>query len=739
MKKRFLSLIIALAMMVGVFTPLLSSAEETTLEQTTKKVTVHKLIPVNKDTSADDIKKQIEDLSGDKKYTGRKLDLATDVNKAKEIKDVYFVWTNGQDQVIDEDGNVLNPEVKITNNKLPEGTKELPATVLGGLTGDNGKEFDTSKLKAGTYKIYEIHSLSKYVGENGETLTKMLAVPVEITLPLNDVEEAHVYPKNVQEAPKIDKNFDNEDNKTGETVNAKGIKQDELTDPKKDVEINTAADKYQREKGTAKKQLGDKVPYKVVTEIPADTKWATAKWDDKMTEGLTYNKDLTIELKKGNVTVELKAEEDYKINNENNGFILEFTKVGLEKLNNKPEKQTITLKYTATLNEKAVPDVEESNDVTFHYGNKPGHGNTPIPNKPNKGKMEFTKSWVNEEGNTITPPEGASVEVQLYNANTGEKFGEAKTLNAGNQWKVEWTGLDNETEYKVVETSVKGYEAEYTKGDVGVLGVKNWKSDNPTPLNPSEPKVVTGGKKFVKTNNEEKTSEKLERLAGAEFLVKNAKKEYLAHKSKATSEEEKNALKAAKDAYEKAIEAWNTAVEENKKLEEGKRLSDDKLTVTIGEETITGKKAAEEKIASLLKAYNEALKADENAYEWVTDKKAPNVVTLISKDEGKFEIKGLAYGKYTLEEIKAPAGYALPTGGGNFSFEVKEGSYKGYDPELQYNKEDTNNGYGQQIKNSNVTIPQTGGIGTIIFTAIGLAIMASAVIAIKKRQATEAR
>ncbi|MDU1878261.1 MAG: LPXTG cell wall anchor domain-containing protein [Finegoldia magna] len=36
-------------------------------------------------------------------------------------------------------------------------------------------------------------------------------------------------------------------------------------------------------------------------------------------------------------------------------------------------------------------------------------------------------------------------------------------------------------------------------------------------------------------------------------------------------------------------------------------------------------------------------------------------------------------------------------------------------------------------------MPQTGGIGTIIFTAIGLAIMASAIIAIKKRQATEAR
>ena len=44
-----------------------------------------------------------------------------------------------------------------------------------------------------------------------------------------------------------------------------------------------------------------------------------------------------------------------------------------------------------------------------------------------------------------------------------------------------------------------------------------------------------------------------------------------------------------------------------------------------------------------------------------------------------------------------------------------------------------------KVGNRNLTIPQTGGIGTVIFTAIGLAIMASAIIAIKKRQATEAR
>ena len=719
--KKLLSMLLAFVMVLGVAAPVFAAGE---LAQTTKSVTVHKLIPVDKDTKAEDIKTQIEALTGDKKYTGRELNLATDVNKAKEIKDVYFIWTNDKNQVIDASGNVIKKgetEITITENKkLPEGIKEADLKdALAGLTGEKGKEFDTSKLPSGTYKIYEIHSLSKYVGEGGKTLTGTLAVPVEITLPLNDVVDAHVYPKNTEEAPKIDKNFDNADNK-----DAKGIKTTDLTDQNKDVEIKTDADKFQREKGTAKKQLGDKVPYKVVTEIPAQTKWATAKWHDEMTEGLTYNKDLSIELKKGETTVTLEKETDYTIEDGNNGFILEFTPAGLEKLNNQTEKQTVTLKYTATLNEKAVPDVEESNDVTFHYGNNPGHGNTPIPNKPDNGKITFTKTW---DG---TAPENATIEVKLYNANTGAEV-ETKTLNKDNNWTVEFENLDNETEYKVVETAVAGYEAEYSKGAVGVLGVKNWKSNNPTPLNPSEPKVVTGGKKFVKTNDEDKASDKLERLANAEFVVKNADNKYLANKSQATSEEDQKALNAAKEKYENAVKAWNDAVEKNP------NTADNEIQVTIGEETITGKTAAEAKIAELFEAYKTALKADENAYEWVDSKDAPNVVKLISGDEGQFEIKGLAYGTYKLEEIKAPAGYALPTGGGNFEFTVEKGSYAGNDTEIQYNKENTDNGYGMQIKNSNVTIPQTGGIGTIIFAAVGIALMVSAVVAMKKREAEE--
>ena len=123
-------------------------------------------------------------------------------------------------------------------------------------------------------------------------------------------------------------------------------------------------------------------------------------------------------------------------------------------------------------------------------------------------------------------------------------------------------------------------------------------------------------------------------------------------------------------------------------------------------------------------------------WTWVTDKAQGH--KFVSNKDGQIVVDGLAYGNYELLEGKAPEGFAkLPA---PIKFTVgtvgKEGQ-TAYD--INYKKAETNAKDALEVKNKKVTIPQTGGIGTIIFTAIGLAIMASAVIAIKKRQATEAR
>ena len=225
------------------------------------------------------------------------------------------------------------------------------------------------------------------------------------------------------------------------------------------------------------------------------------------------------------------------------------------------------------------------------------------------------------------------------------------------------------------------------------------------------------------------------RLKGAEFLVKKAKDEYLV--KKVATESEKTAVTTKKKELDEKVTAYNNLTADQQNGEEGTK--------------------AKEAIAKAQKAYNDAVLASATKYVWTTveaynktqtedakkvkeAKSIPNIVKLSSKDEGKFEITGLAYGEYKLEEITPPAGFAKLSGDQEFT--VAKGSYAGDAKEFKYEKEvkagETQH-YGLQIKNKKVSIPQTGGIGTIIFTAIGLAIMASAVIAIKKRQATEAR
>ena len=738
----------ALVMLVGVFSPLTALAAV----EKTEKVTVHKLL-AKEGKTLQDIQNALKDkyVGSDKYLDGTQKKEIKDLytNEATEIEGVFFAWQkefDGEWKYLAKDGknaaSIQDPTVK----GFADG-------VLGGETTANGYELDTKifdQSKPTTYKIVEIHSLSSYKSKDGKVLTDKLAVPVEITLPLVNtqgvVKDAHVYPKNTEDKPKIDKNFSadeakkymSEEEKTKLDVaiehkaafeKAKKLyKEDakEYTDAQSaytkddkdliekwgiDFEANT------RGKQTLNKKIGDDVEYTVVTDIPTQTKWATAKWDDKMTEGLTYNMgSLSVKLEilneegqnKGNYTeVTLTKETDYKVTEDKNGFVLNFEKTGLEKLNNKAQSQKVTLKYSAKINNTTVTDVPESNDVTFHYGNTPGKGNTPIPNRPDNGKITFTKTW---EG---TAPDGASITVQLYNANTGEAVGEAKTLNASNEFKAEWTGLDNETEYKVVETAVAGYEAEYSKGAVGVLGVKNWKSDNPTPLNPSEPKVITGGKKFVKTNQDG-----TERLAGAEFYVKNSAGEYLVAKTSTEQNAASVDLTKKKEALNAAVKAYNELTAEQQK-------------------TDTEKKAAIDKAQ---KEYNDAFKEAAKKYEWVKNAKEADRVLLVSDAQGRFEITGLAYGDYKLEEKTPPEGFAKLNG--DIDFRVAKGSYNDvadYKPgEIKPDHIGYNNANdtvkGQQVVNKKVTIPQTGGIGTVIFTVVGISLMAGAVMAMKKNR-----
>lgn len=668
-KFKFLTMLLALVMTLGVFAPFSARAEEEAKE--TETLTVHKVL-LQKDA--------LEKHDANKEYDGETIKNIQDFfgdTTAEEIEGVYFK---------------LQKPIENSTLKVDDDTQWEDIEGKEGLTKKDtetnviGLKIDTKGLK-GTYRLVEVHEKSTYKGKDGETLTGSKAVPTLITLPLVNekgiVKEAHVYPKNTQEKPKIDKNFDENS----------GLKKGE----KNDTPVTEGAnyDNYEMEKDTANARVGLEVKYQVKTEIPAKSHLQEAHWDDRMTEGLTYK---TGSLK---ITVDgtLLDAADYSLDEREDGFDLRLTESGLKKVNEKDKAVTVELKYSAIVNAKAKVDIPDSNDVTFHYGHKKGEGNTPVPTNPKDGKIKVEKSWA--EG--VTDADKIELSVQLYNANTGKKVGEVQKLNQANNWSYEWTGLDEKYQYKVVEI-YSGFEAEYSVGEVGTIKIKNHKSDNPKPLNPTEPKVVTGGKKFVKTNQDQ-----TERLAGAEFYVKNKAGQYLVIKTKDDSAKE-----AAKKALDEAIKAYNNLTAEEQK---------DEAKVTAAKNLINEKQAA----------YNEAFIEAAKNYTW--EDGTTNAIVLTSNAKGQFEIKGLEYGTYYLEEIKAPEGYAKLSG--PVEFVVEEGSYTTKGCDIKYEQDQKEADDAKCVANKKVSIPQTGGIGTVIFTVVGVMLMVGAAFALKRRKEDE--
>lgn len=726
-KKKILSLIMALVMLVGVFSPLSALAADEKNE-VTEKVTLHKLVMSKDDLKAWDSDKIQEAGYDGSQNTDQFKALLKEGHSAKEVAGVYFAVKNSKGNFVTiktdtkENAKPIYGEVDSLDAKLSDGYE-----LLAGETTATGIEFNTKGLN-GVFKIEEIHEKSSYYNnskdkkENGKIITDSKAVPVEITLPLvNDggvVKEAHVYPKNTEDKPQIDKNF---------------LQNNELTAAEQEAadKLKVGADykNYQEKKATAKAEIGKNIPYEVKTEIPAKSNLKEAHWDDKMTEGLTFNKDLVVTIGQ----TKLVENTHYTLTQDERGFSLRLNEEGLKLVNGKEAAVTVELKYSATVNSKAIADIPEANDITFHYGNTPSKGNTPKPTKPNKnGEIKVEKTWDN--GSKWV--DGEYAKFKLVDANTGEDVKSTDLVNAPQDYTFEgtvtlskgttetytWKYLNKDKQYKVVEVESKTLsDAEYTEAKDGTIKVTNHKSTNPKPLNPTEPKVVTGGKRFVKTNQEG-----TERLVGAQFIVLDSTgKKYLVAKSSTEANAANVDVTTAKTNLDNAVKAYNDLKAEEQTGEKGTKAKKD---IDIAQE-----------------AYNKAVKDAARAYKFVDlpaqleDKKAPEgAVVLTSDSEGKFEITGLEYGSYKLKEITPPSGFAKLNG--DVPFTVAKGSYDG-DAAKEFKYEvtvDTSKGekqtYGQQVKNKKVSIPQTGGMGTVLFTVVGISLMAGAVIAMKKNR-----
>lgn len=678
--KKSISLVMSLLLVFTVVTSFFGYVPKVKAEprNSTYSVTLHKLLMSKEELDAFETPDaydgsqtldQLKIISGNKTLT--------------EVADVYFAWQNEAGKWID----AIGAEV------------DSPEKALGGLTTASGKTFDTRLLPEGKYRIVEVDSLTTYVDPATKAiLADSKAVPVEINLPLRTstgtgfVENAHVYPKNTQEVPTVEKQVEGQDETNG--------------------------------------QLGQVLTYTVHSTIKAGSRYQNLVWKDTMSNGLTYNRgSLAIAADNG---VALASPADYTLLEDDRGFSLALTVAGLAKVSavTNPAGQgngadlNVTLTYKATINSNAI--VREKNIVKLDYSNEPGQDITPTPvtptpdpEDPAKANLTLTKSWTANDGSPIDMPTdtNAVVAYTLYKAGTAVAtvqvtptttkdsvitLGNGITFVPNGAFGGTFRGLVAGAIDYTISERVSGYTPTITAGADGTVSVTNKKNKIPEILSPADAYVNLYGKRFVKTDSQDANK----RLQGAQFVVAKGG-HYVALKTSEATEAQQQELTDAKAALDAAVAAYN-------KLPVDQQTAVEKAKVSAAQER-----------------YNAAFVAAKITYTLVGDKNDPNVLKLTSNQLGQFEVTGLEAGTYSLIEIEAPKGYALASEGVEFVVGTKPSAdniaYQPGSPTID----------ALRINNTNLTIPQTGGIGTIIFAVAGATIMGIALYAYMKNNKDE--
>ncbi|MGY3725303.1 LPXTG-motif cell wall anchor domain-containing protein/fimbrial isopeptide formation D2 domain-containing protein [Granulicatella balaenopterae] len=459
MKKftKFLSVFMTAIMTLGMILPNMAFAAATK----TNTVWVHKVLM--QDQKALDQWTTPEGYDATQDFEGLQ-GLATGTT-LEELAGVYFAVQNADGQFIDANGNALGATLE---------EAEAKGTVLGGLTTANGLELNTTNLPQDVpteYKIVENLKKSTYVGPNGETLTSshVNTAPIKLTLPLvNDKgvqETIHLYPKNTKDIPKIDKNFAEDEDLT----NIFGRAED-IVNPGKGAQYPN----YDKAKGTISRNIGDVVKYDVLTYIPYNAKYEVLKWQDTMTAGLTYNQDVVITSKDG--SIKFTKDTDYTLEEvTDRGFKVVFTQTGLEKVKAEAAKEAaktngfeIRFKYSATVNEDAIVDKADENDIKFEYGNNPDVTKELNPTEPKV--ITYGKKFVKTDSagtDTDHRLDGAEFAVKNeageYLTFDGKKYGtttnvdEAYKLTSANGGLFEIKGLEKGTYYLEETVAPEGF------------------------------------------------------------------------------------------------------------------------------------------------------------------------------------------------------------------------------------------------------------------------------------------
>ena len=117
-------------------------------------------------------------------------------------------------------------------------------------------------------------------------------------------------------------------------------------------------------------------------------------------------------------------------------------------------------------------------------------------------------------------------------------------------------------------------------------------------------------------------------------------------------------------------------------------------------------------------------------------KAADGTAALTTGTDGKLTLKGLAPGTYKLKETKAPAGYVLSAA--ETEITIADTDFNGIPDSKEQSTTDTTTTQTTEKDNGLVsitventkgfTLPRTGGIGTVLFSMIGIVLMGSGVL-----------
>ena len=772
--KKLLSLLLALVMMVGVFAPLTVLAEgEGEAKALTSTIDVTKLKKVEGEQDKFKtnlfIHKLIREEAGQKfgsnfpvDHDGGKLNL-TDIQErigkgatVKEISGVEFTYYKVPTaQKLEE--MKANPEKYDTATEMDA----LVATQGSGVTKVGAVKTTTDAQ--GVVQPAKIENLEEgyywfIETKRPSNITNAIAVPFPLSIPVllaNDIvgtgtaeapqykkgdyylSEVHVYPKNEKEDVQMAKGYIMQN---GEIKNIDSSKLNQTLTPEQEKtwkeKYGSEYDNYLKEKESIDARKGSTIPYEVPTLLKKGQIYEGASWTDRMTKGLSFVKAadvkdvggaaLKLQVKFPNET-EFKVVDaaNYTLVEMDNGFDLSLKAEYIKTINEQLKTGNVEFKltYFGYVNGETVVDKKENNNITF----KPGEPDPGQDIETTDGSIQVNKTWsdTKQDRNTVVTylleKDGKTVAsvtldgTKILEENYVKRDGDTQiefVLDENNKYSGKFTGLENGT-YKIREF-VNGYEAEYTPGTNSV-DIKN--KYNPTTITPRPPKVETYNFKFVKTDGQGT------RLAGAEFYVTRKgtgnTTEYLTYDSNVV-EANKTAYTTAEKNYSEAIKALNEA------LKKGEISADNK--VTIAGTQYESKDAAQAKIDELATARDNAYAAMKITWTWTAEEGKAFVFT--SNQDGQIEVEGLAHGTYELVEKTAPAGFGKLTSPIEFKMGEEQTAYN-----INYKKdapEGTKDAL--EVVNKNLTIPQTGGIGTVIFTVVGIALMAGAVIAMKKNR-----